>query len=284
MESSAKNGKQPVRSESATGKLVKRFTQVFVGLALAVTLHTLTAERPFSLLMPAEDGIDTKRLTGAVVGVVCDSTKSNEASTGSGILLSSDGVVLTNAHVIPQDQQYLYTPEEGCVVVVPDSATGSPSEMYWAKPEVIPGIGDDYDLAHLQIYAAYRDSDSRIYGEYPKTFSALYDNEGTYARICSGETVAQLGDPIRIFGYPAASGSYRLTVTEGIVSSHLEGGLIATSAKVDEGNSGGLAVDKRGCIVGVPSAVLKGTYENLGVIIPTQLIREFQTKRAKAVR
>jgi len=42
---------------------------------------------------------------------------------------------------------------------------------------------------------------------------------------------------------------YSLTVTDGIVSSLSGDGLIYTSAKISHGNSGGLAVDKNGCIL-----------------------------------
>jgi S1-C subfamily serine protease len=72
-----------------------------------------------------------------------------------------------------------------------------------------------------------------------------------------------------------------LTVTEGIVSSIDSDGSILTSAKVDAGNSGGLAVDQRGCMVGVPSAVQEGKFQNLGVVIPTARVLEFSNAVSK---
>lgn len=264
------------RRPEAINRGIKSVSWAFIIASALSVIHTLTSERPFWFVISARDSIDQKQIASAVVAVLCESIDRDETSTGSGVMLSEDGIVLTNSHVIPQDDQYLQTLDAGCVVILPDPESGSPAEMYFAKPIVVPGISDEYDLAYLQVYASYRDDSARVYGDYPRKFSALYDAEGAYVRVCGVDTDVRLGDPIRIFGYPSASGSYRLTVTDGIVSSRMDGSLIATSAKVDEGNSGGLAVDKRGCIVGVPSAVLKGTYENLGVIIPTPLIREFE--------
>ena len=57
-----------------------------------------------------------------------------------------------------------------------------------------------------------------------------------------------------------------------------EDGNIYTSAKVDSGNSGGLAVDDLGCMVGIPTAVSSGEYENLGYLISTDNINKFLTE------
>ncbi|MFA7676260.1 MAG: trypsin-like peptidase domain-containing protein, partial [Candidatus Shapirobacteria bacterium] len=84
-----------------------------------------------------------------------------------------------------------------------------------------------------------------------------------------------LGENVIIYGYPVTSGGYNLTITDGIISSLNDDGTILTSAKIDSGNSGGLAVNQNGCFVGVPSAVVNGDYQNLGVIIPQILIDEF---------
>ena len=72
------------------------------------------------------------------------------------------------------------------------------------------------------------------------------------------------------------SGGLSLTITDGIISSFPGDGIILTSAKIDEGNSGGLAVDSDGCIVGIPSSVMLGEYENMGAIISKKLVEKFQ--------
>jgi hypothetical protein len=212
-----------------------------------------------------------EEITATVVNIFCPSTLPNEeASGGSGIIIDSEGLVLTNSHIIPQDSVNLHVGEEGCVVVLPDPKTGLPQDFYLAYPIVIPEISDEYDLAFMDIYAAYYDEELQSYaGIYPRQFPTFDDSTR-----CIEENV-QLGEPIRIFGYPAISGGYSLTITDGVVSSFMGEGLITTSAKISHGNSGGLAVDENGCMIGIPSMVSSDEYESLGVIISNDLILEF---------
>ncbi|MDP3955178.1 MAG: serine protease, partial [bacterium] len=214
-----------------------------------------------------------EEIASSVVNIFCPSisTARNESSSGgSGIMLTKDGIVLTNSHIIPQNKTNILVDETGCLVVLPDSITGQPSEIYLAHPIVIPGISDDYDLAYMQIYDAFYDEETGEYkGTYPKKFPAFDDTNR-----CNNEDI-KLGEPVRIYGYPAISGGYSLTVTDGVVSSFPGEGLIVTSAKISYGNSGGLAVDKDGCMIGVPSLVSSDDRESLGVIYSMDLVDKF---------
>jgi S1-C subfamily serine protease len=149
---------------------------------------------------------------------------------------------------------------------------------------VLNDISDAYDLAYLSIYSAYSNSDGETYGTFPSKLPALYDDDGRYASVCGSSAAVTLGQSVRIFGYPASTGPLHLAVTDGIISSVLDGGLLATSAKIDSGNSGGLAVDSRGCIIGVPSAVLMGTYDKFGIIIPMAVVRQFEQKASEVMK
>ncbi len=217
-----------------------------------------------------------EEIASSVVNIFCPSTSNarNESSSGgSGIMLTEDGIILTNSHIIPQNKKNILVDETGCLVVLPDSETGQPSEIYLAHPIVIPGISDDYDLAYMQIYDAYYDEEAGKYkGTYPKKFPAFDDTNR-----CKNENV-KLGEAVRIYGYPAISGGYSLTVTDGVVSSFPGDGLIVTSAKISHGNSGGLAVDKDGCMLGVPSLVSSDDSESLGVIYSMSLVRQFDAE------
>lgn len=212
-----------------------------------------------------------EEITATVVNIFCESALSNEESSGgSGTIIDKDGLILTNSHVIPQDKDNLRVVEEGCVVILPDPVTGQPKDLYLADPIVISGISDKYDLAFMSIYAAYYNEEEQKYaGTYPRQFPAFDDTTR-----CKNENI-QLGEPVRIFGYPEISGGYSLTITDGIVSSFPGEGLIMTSAKVSYGNSGGLAVDRNGCMIGVPSMFSSDENESLGVIISTDLISKF---------
>jgi len=212
-----------------------------------------------------------EEIASSVVSIFCPSTDNQEESSGgSGIILTEDGIVLTNSHIIPQDEDEVFVDEVGCLVVLPDPITGQPSEMYLATPIVLQGTSDDYDLAYLHIYDAFFDEETGEYqGTFPRTFPAFDDTTR-----CTNENL-KLGEPVRIYGYPAISGGYSLTITDGIISSFPEYGLIVTSAKISHGNSGGLAVDENGCMIGVPSLVSSDESESLGVIYSMDLVNEF---------
>lgn len=210
-------------------------------------------------------------ITSSVVNIFCPSTVPNEDdSGGSGTIISEDGVILTNSHIVPQDKNNIHVSEDGCLVVLPDPTTGQPKDIYLAHPIVIPELSDKYDLAFMEIYSAFYDEEKQQYaGIYPRNFPAFDDTTR-----CRNENV-QLGEPVRIFGYPAISGGYSLTITDGVVSSFPGEGLIVTSAKVSYGNSGGLAIDRNGCMIGVPSMVSSDEAESLGVIISMNLVNKF---------
>lgn len=207
-------------------------------------------------------------IAASVVNIFCPSTQSDEESSGgSGTIISEDGLILTNSHIIPQDKINLHVDKEGCLVVLPNPTTGQPDGIYLAYPIVLPDISDNYDLAYMNIYAAYYDTDTGEYtGTYPRKFTFI---------VTTTQCTAKLGEPIRIFGYPAISGGYSLTITDGVVSSFPGDGLIVTSAKISHGNSGGLAVDKNGCMIGVPSMVSSDEAESLGIIYSMDLVRQF---------
>jgi len=212
-----------------------------------------------------------EEIVSSVVNIFCPSIEEDEeVSGGSGIILSDDGIILTNSHIIPQDEEYIHVDEDGCLVVLPNPETGQPEEIFLATPIVIPGISDTYDLAFMSIYSAYYNEEDQEYkGTYPRKFPAFDDSTR-----CIEENV-RLGEKVIIFGYPTISGGYSLTITEGVVSSFPGEGLVVTSAKISQGNSGGLAVDERGCMIGVPSFVSSDEYESLGVIISVDLIKQF---------
>jgi hypothetical protein len=243
-----------------------------IGILATIVVVNVNSAREKAREITQQGGItySNSEIAASVVNIYCENTDNpDEGSGGSGTIISTDGLILTNSHIIPQDDYYLNVPEEGCLIILPDPITGAPKEMYWGTPIVIPDISDNYDLAYIQIYDVYYDSEEKIYwGEYPKIFPAFDDSNR-----CADEDL-QLGESVIIFGYPAISGGYSLTITDGIVSSYSDG-LIYTSAKISHGNSGGLAVDKNGCMIGVPAMVSSDEYESLGVIISSDLISQF---------
>lgn len=210
---------------------------------------------------------DQNKIASAVVNILCSDGSDEGLSGGSGTIMNSDGLILTNAHIIPQNRQEEPLAEL-CVVTLPD-ARGKAKEIYYGEPIVIPSLSKEYDLAFVKIQGVYTDDDGVKYGQYPKHFQGFLDT------ICENDNVS-LGEQVRVFGYPTISGGgYYLTVTDGVVSSLPNDGTIVTSAKIDHGNSGGIAVDGKGCFIGVPSMARTGTIESLGIIISNDVIMEF---------
>ncbi len=208
------------------------------------------------------------RITASVVNILCEA--GDNSSGGSGTILDSSGLIMTNNHIIPEDKDG-NSLIESCLVTLPDSQ-GKVKEIYYGKPIVIPDLSQNYDLAFIQLSAAYVDDDGTSYGNFPNTFPSFFPDG------CEN-TNPTLGEKIRVFGYPAISGGgYYLTLTDGVVSSLPNDGTIVTSAKINHGSSGGLAVDEQGCLVGVPSMISGDKNESFGVLISDNIVGEFITK------
>jgi putative serine protease PepD len=229
----------------------------------------------FLILFFETSNSNNYNIASSVVNIYCEGENDEETTGGSGTIFTEDGLVLTNAHIIPESaKDDVYIDDTLCLVILPDPATGAPNEIYYAYPMLDKNLSEEYDIAFLQIHDVYYDEEKRkYYGEFPKKFPA-YANK----KQCGSDSV-KFGEPVKIYGYPAISGGYALTITDGVVSSLLvDEGLIITSAKISYGNSGGLAVDQNGCMIGIPSMVTGDENESLGVIISNDLINEFINK------
>ncbi|MFA6198287.1 MAG: hypothetical protein WC734_04000 [Patescibacteria group bacterium] len=180
--------------------------------------------------------------------------------------------VISNAHVA---QTYSYNNQTSgkCWIEFPDI------DGYQSIRELLK----DNDLAIESFlgnwHRQYNDSfDYSILGLYIRRQQIV---EPLKNRILPNYSICnqvQPGKKVYIFGYPAAAFNVKTTVlgvsniivTEGIISGKSEDNYF-TTAKIDAGNSGGLAISKIDnsiCIVGIPTWVAEGEYENLGVIQP----------------
>jgi S1-C subfamily serine protease len=165
-------------------------------------------------------------------------------SIGSGLIISADGFVLTNAHVVALAEKEKEV-----------DVTLSSGSKYRAQ---IITADEDADLALLKI------EDQTT--QYPY-FDLTYVSPNLL-----GETVVALGSPA----------GYQNSVSHGILSAlhrtftvedHEYKNLIQTDAAINPGNSGGPLVDLNGGLVGINSAKLSGqAIENIGFAIPSDVV------------
>ncbi len=165
------------------------------------------------------------------------------AGSGSGVILTGDGYVMTNYHVIED-----YTSIQ---------VTLSGGDSYSAT--VIDG-DRDLDLAILKLDSNRDDFPAATLGDYED--------------ITIGEGVIALGFP-----FPTDLGE-ELSVSSGIVSSlrsslsFVDGEFIQTDAAINSGNSGGPLVNLKGEVIGINTLVYTDG-EGLGFAIPVNDMKEF---------
>jgi putative serine protease PepD len=153
---------------------------------------------------------------------------------GTGIILTPDGEVLTNAHVVERARTIRVT-----IFGENDSRSAE-----------LVGLDSGNDLALLRIQGA----------------SGLPAAElGSSASLAVGDDVVAVGNALGLRGDPS--------VTRGIVSGlgrSLDSltGLIQTDAAINPGNSGGPLVDAGGRVVGINTAVAGRGGQNIGFAIP----------------
>jgi S1-C subfamily serine protease len=170
---------------------------------------------------------------------------------GSGTLISADGLILTNAHVASPITVGGSSADEPDVlgIALLASEDEPPVPTYLASVVAVDGF---LDLAVLRI-------DQNLDG------SPIRPNDLDLPHVTLGNSdEIHLGDNLYIFGFPGIGGD-TITFTRGTVagfSSQDEIGnraWIKTDATIAGGNSGGLAVNDDGTIVGIPTRASSGT-------------------------
>ncbi len=156
----------------------------------------------------------------------------NPVGTGTGVVFSEDGYIVTNAHVIYDSQSGMGLAKNIEVLVEDDTYTA----------EVI-GYDVDCDLAVVKINA-----EGLISAEF-----------GNSDKLNLGEDVTAIGNPLGL--------DLMNTVTKGIVSglnrnitiNDKSMSLIQTDTAINEGNSGGPLINKYGQVIGINSSKMSSS-------------------------
>lgn len=186
------------------------------------------------------DPVGVQELARSTVQLVGLNDQNQPECAGSGVIVEIDGTILTNAHVVTRTEA---CPFRTIGVGVTASSTSSAELQYQAE---VLAVDAELDLAVLRI-AGPLDPASGL--EMPDSFPA--------ARLGDSDTV-RLGDGIRVLGYPVIGGD-TITLTTGTVSGFSsevgigDRAMIKTDASISSGNSGGMAIDGNGRVIGIPT-------------------------------
>jgi S1-C subfamily serine protease len=189
----------------------------------------------------------------AVVRVEALGTK--RGGTGSGVIISSDGFVLTNSHVVQGAANARLTTNE--------------QQSFEARV-----LGDDphTDLALLHAHAP---------GRLP------YARLGDSRTLRPGHLVVAIGNPLGFESTVTAGVVSALGRSLRAQSGRLIDDVIQTDAALNPGNSGGPLVNSRGEVVGINTAVIMGAQgicfavaSNTASFVLSELVRHGRVRRA----
>ena len=173
-------------------------------------------------------------------------------AVGSGVIVDSNGYIMTNAHVVEGAQRIR--------VALPMLSGASPANTPSGKRPILDaklvGIHKETDLALLKIEAtdlptlSLEESQSTRVGQ---LVLAVGSPEGLQSSVTMGviSAVARQADPTKALNY------------------------VQTDAPINPGNSGGPLVDMNGYVVGINTFILSqsGGSEGLGFAIPARVVR-----------
>lgn len=177
-------------------------------------------------------------------------TPRSQVSAGTGIIIASNGLIVTNRHVVPE-----------------------------GTTDVDVTLSDGTELTDVQVVGRTRESDSLDIA-----FLKIDDAKGkklVAAKIGDSSKV-EVGDKVVAIGN--ALGQFQNSVTSGIISGYgrsvqaSDGNgngvenlqdLFQTDAAINQGNSGGPLVNMNGEVIGINTAVAGGNAQDIGFAIPT---------------
>lgn len=232
----------------------------------SLTNYSDTAVYAANKILPSIVGIKVEYNVNSMFSMFGQAQTSTATATGSGIIISDDGYILTNNHIVStSSSQSYYEVSEATKLTV---TLFNDETEYEAK---IIGKDEQTDLAVIKIEktglakAEFADSDSIKVGEFAM---AVGNPLGMQSSITCGVISAV---------------NREVTDSDGKKFT-----LIQTDAAINSGNSGGALVNSEGNVIGINTLKLSGTgIEGMGFAIPinsttditSQLIQYSKVKR-----
>ncbi|OIO47346.1 MAG: hypothetical protein AUJ28_00930 [Parcubacteria group bacterium CG1_02_37_51] len=211
------------------------------------------AAQPQQYQNPNEQvNISQSTILKATLKLICP-LDSKRASQGSGTIINSDGTILTNKHVVDGTL--------GCLVGFIDGANDQP---YFSDRHIadITKVSSSSDIAILKLRNPNKSNLTAI-------------------NITTGNSnVVNLGNKITTYGYPADFGE-KITYTSGDFSGY-NGDYLKTTAILEHGNSGGGAYLANGTFIGIPSAVISGSLNSMGLVLSINKINSWMNNTSLA--
>ena len=201
-------------------------TQTASAVSTVTTVATAQPEAVSALDQSTAVEQAVAKVGPAVVTVINDLGQGQQAS-GSGVIISPDGYIVTNNHVIDQNQSLQVIFADGSQV---------PAEL----------VGTDVyaDIAVLKVSS-------------PVPTYASFGNSDT---LKQGETVIAIGSPLGDFHNTVTVGVVSATGRSVDTSDNYQmQDLIQTDAAINHGNSGGPLVDLSGQVVGINTLVIRAS-------------------------
>ena len=180
-----------------------------------------------------------QKVRPSVVGVITESFQTySTSSAGSGIILSEDGYIVTNNHVVERGDSIAVTLDDG--------------ETYAAE---LIGTDVKSDIAVLKI-----DAQNLPAAEF-----------GDSSQVEVGEAAIAIGNPLGLNGTVTAGIISAVDREIQVGSSNMV--LLQTDASINPGNSGGALLNEYGQVIGVNSAKISSEdSEGLGFAIPSNTV------------
>jgi S1-C subfamily serine protease len=216
---------------------------LWLALATLILSGSLTHHTAYAIDRTAR----TQALLATVQVIVPVSDEEDLYSTGSGTILSDDGLILTNYHVMGEIETTTLYNENGFagIAINPTNLRGAPVLQYAAT--LVAG-DPELDLALLRIVGLLED-----------TSAPLPENLGLTPIVVGDSELVEIGDQIHAFGFPSIGGD-TVTFTSGQVAGFLDedkdgySEWLKVDLNINHGNSGGLATNDLGEMIGVPTA------------------------------